>query len=48
MELSEAWMRLPEAGWRLPENPGGLNPQDDVSGRKMASSDRRMGFREAG
>jgi hypothetical protein len=48
MAVREAWMRLPEAGWRLPENPGGLHPEDDGSGRKMAPPDVRMGFHEAG
>jgi hypothetical protein len=44
----KGWMRLPEAGWWLPENPGGLHPADDGSGRKMTPPKSRMGFHEAG
>jgi hypothetical protein len=48
MAVCKAWMRLPEAGWRLPENPGGLHPADEGSGRKMTPPKGRMGFHEAG
>jgi hypothetical protein len=34
-----------EAGFRLRENPGGLEDEDGASGRKMAAPEERSGFR---
>lgn len=34
-------MSAPDAGWRLPENPDGLNPLDEGFGRKMALREER-------